>query len=156
MRLRLLKPPFTALPKLINVLPCRAAQSTGVAPLRFENLLRRRFGNLSRRTAMIIARWSIDARFGHKQTVLDSMIQWEKDVASKIGWTDMRLLTGSIGARESTVQSEVRLNDLAELNAAWDKLATIESHKRWSKELEPYIVSGTPRWEIFRVVSEGK
>lgn len=103
---------------------------------------------------MILARWSIDARFGHKQAVIDSMIQWQKEIGSTIGWNEMRLLTGSIGARESTVQSEIRLKDLAELNAAWDKLATIEAHKRWSKDLEPFIVSGTPRWEVFRILAE--
>lgn len=39
-----------------------------------------------------------------------------------------------------------------ELNAAWNKLGTIAAHKQWSKETEPYIVSGTPRWEVRRVV----
>jgi len=105
---------------------------------------------------MIVARWSIEARFGHKQTVIDSMIKWQKEIGSTIGWTDVRLLTGSVGARESTVQSEVVLNDLAELNASWDKLANIEAHKQWSKGLEPYIVSGTPRWEIFRILADSK
>ena len=105
---------------------------------------------------MIGARWSIEARFGHKQTVIDSMIQWQKEIGSAIGWTDVRLLTGSIGAREATVQSEVILKDLGELSASWDKLATIEAHKQWSKNLEPYIVSGTPRWEVFRIFADSR
>ena len=103
---------------------------------------------------MIIARWSIDARFGHKQAVVDSMTRWQKEIGREIGWKEVRLLTGSVGALESTVQSEVRLKDLSELSAAWDRLAKIEAHKKWSKELEPLIVSGTPRWEIFRVISD--
>lgn len=103
---------------------------------------------------MIIARWSIDARFGHKQAVVDSMLKWHKEIGSAIGWADVRLLTGSVGAPESTVQSEIRLKDLAELNASWDKLATIDAHKQWSKDLEPHIVSGTPHWEIFRILSD--
>lgn len=105
---------------------------------------------------MIAARWSIDARFGYKQVVIDSMIKWQKEIGSTIGWTDMRLLTGSVGARESTVQSEVLLKDIGELNASWEKLATIEAHKQWSKDLEPYIVSGTPRWDIFRILADSK
>lgn len=105
---------------------------------------------------MILARWSIDARFGHKQTVIDSMMQWQKEIGSTIGWSNLRLITGSVGARESTVQSEVVLTDLAELSACWDKLAKIEAHKQWSKDLEPYIVSGTPRWEIFRILEDSK
>ncbi|CAN7661289.1 hypothetical protein LJR296_005038 [Cupriavidus necator] len=103
---------------------------------------------------MIIARWSIDAKFGHKSVVVDSLRKWSTDIGSQIGWTpdNSRLLTGSIGMHESTVQSEVMLNDLAELSAAWDKLATIELHKQWSKDLEPYIVSGSPRWEVLRLL----
>jgi len=37
---------------------------------------------------MLIARWQIDARFGHKQTVIDLMQRWLRDVGSKAG-TDM-------------------------------------------------------------------
>lgn len=103
---------------------------------------------------MIIARWSIDARFGYKSNVVELMQRWQKEIGTQLGWTQdkTRLLTGSIGALESTVQSEVVLKDIAELNAAWEKLATIEPHRNWSKEMEPYVVSGTPRWEIFRVL----
>ncbi len=45
------------------------------------------------------------------------------------------------------------LDSLAELGASWEKLATIEAHKQWSKDLEPYVVSGTPHWQVFRVIS---
>lgn len=104
---------------------------------------------------MMIARWSIDARFGHKAEVLALMQQWQREIASQIGWTadKARLLNGSIGANESLIVSEITINDLAELNAAWDKLAKIDAHREWGKALEPHIVSGTPRWEVFRVVA---
>ena len=103
---------------------------------------------------MIIARWHIDARFGHKQTVIDSLKKWSRDIASQIGWTKdkVRIATGSIGALESTVELDVLVQDLAQLDASWNKLGAIAAHKEWSKQIEPYIVSGTPRWEIFRVV----
>ena len=103
---------------------------------------------------MIIARWHIDARFGHKQAVLDSLTNWCRDIATQIGWTPdkVRITTGSVGALESTVELEVSLEDLSALDAAWSKLGTNEAHKKWSKEIEPYIVSGTSRWEIYRVV----
>ncbi len=101
---------------------------------------------------MMIARWSIDAKFGYKPVVIELMQRWLKEIGSQIGWNEAntRLFTGSVGARESTVQSEIRIKDLAELNAAWEKLGAIEAHKAWSQELEPYSVSGTPRWEIYR------
>ncbi|MBW2523824.1 MAG: hypothetical protein JRI23_06600 [Deltaproteobacteria bacterium] len=103
---------------------------------------------------MMIARWTIDARFGHKQTVIESLKKWNAEIGPQIGWTDekIRLLTGSVGAAECSVISEVQIADLADLNAAWDKLATIEAHAQWSKDLEPHVVNGTHRWEIFRVV----
>jgi hypothetical protein len=103
---------------------------------------------------MMIARWQIEARFGHKQTVIDMLKRWNEEIGAQVGWTadKVRILTGSVGALESTIQSEVEIDDLAALDAAWDKLGTIEAHKKWSKEIEPYIVSGTPHWQIFRVL----
>ena len=103
---------------------------------------------------MMIARWRIDTRFGHKQTVIDSIKSWSRDIGSQVGWTGdkLRLTAGSIGAPESTIEMEVQVKNLAELNASWEKLGSIAEHKEWSKQIEPYIVSGTPRWEILRVV----
>ena len=103
---------------------------------------------------MLCARWQIDARFGHKQTVVDSLKKWGAEIGSQIGWTadKVRIVTGSIGALESTVEIEVQIEDLADLNAAWAKLGTIKAHQAWSKEIEPHIVSGTPCWQVFRVV----
>ena len=103
---------------------------------------------------MMIARWHIDARFGHKQTVIDAVQRWCRDIGEQIGWSadKLRVTTGSIGALESTVEIEVQVRDLAELDAAWAKLGAIEAHKQWSKALEPNVVSATPRWEILRVV----
>lgn len=61
-------------------------------------------------------------------------------------------MTGSIGALEATIQSEHVIENLTELNQVWDKLAEIPAHKQWSKDLEPFVVSGTSRWEIYRVL----
>jgi len=103
---------------------------------------------------MLIARWQIDARFGHKQAVIDALTNWNRDIGAQIGWTadKLRVMTGSIGALESTVISEVLVEDLGELNASFDKLATIEAHAEWSKALEPHVVSGTSSWQVLRVV----
>lgn len=105
---------------------------------------------------MILVRWSIDARFGHITAVIDAMVQWQKEIGSVIGWQKMRLVTGFVGAIESKVQTEVYLNSLAELNEACEKLATIEAHQKWSKDLEPFVVSGTNRWEIFHVLVDSE
>lgn len=102
---------------------------------------------------MMIARWNIDARFGHKPAVIDAVKAWCRDIGARIGWTPdkLRLLSGSVGAPESAVVLEVAVEDLAALDAAWSKLAGIDAHGEWSKRIEPSIVSGTNRWEVFRV-----
>jgi hypothetical protein len=103
---------------------------------------------------MMVARWSIEAKFGHKQQVIDSLKRWMREIAPQVGFTDdrTRLLTGSIGALEATIQAEHVIEDLAELNRAWDKLAALPAHQQWGKELEPFVVSGTSRWDIYRLV----
>ena len=103
---------------------------------------------------MKIARWHIGARFGHKQTVIDSLKKWCDDIGTEIGWTSgqMRIATGSIGASEATIELEVQIEDLGDLSASWAKLGAIDAHAEWSKELEPHIVSGSTRWEVHHLV----
>jgi hypothetical protein len=103
---------------------------------------------------MLVARWSINARFGYKQNVIDALQRWMREIGPQVGFTPdrTRLLTGSIGALEACVQAEHIVENLAELQSAWDKLATLPAHKDWGKELEPHVVSGTSRWEVLRVL----
>lgn len=103
---------------------------------------------------MMLARWSIDARFGYKPNVIELMQRWLRDIAPQVGVTAerTRLVTGSIGAKEATIQTEHQIEDLAELNRIWDKLATIPAHRQWGKDLEPFVVSGSSHWEVFRIL----
>jgi len=79
---------------------------------------------------------------------------WARNIAPQIGRTAEkgRMLTGSIGAREATVVHEWQVADLADLEKCWSALSKIDAHKKWSKDMEPYVVSGSARWEIYRVV----
>ena len=101
---------------------------------------------------MLIARWQIDARFCYKQKVINSLVQWTREIASQVGLAKGQILTGSIGALEATVEHNWEIADLAELERAWAKLGTLEAHKKWSQDLEPNVVSGTARWNIYRVI----
>lgn len=103
---------------------------------------------------MMVARWSIDAKFGYKQNVIDLMQRWMREIGPQAGLKadSARLITGSIGAPESTIQLEYLVKDLAELNQGWEKLAAIAAHKQWGKDMEPHVVSATNRWEIYRVL----
>ena len=43
-------------------------------------------------------------------------------------------------------------DSLAELERFFETIATIPEHATWGKKLEPFVVSGTSRWSILRVV----
>ena len=103
---------------------------------------------------MLVARWTIDAKFGYKQNVIVLMQRWLREIGSQAGFTadNTRLITGSIGAPESTIQSEHLVKDRTELHQAWEKLATIAAHKKWSTDMESHVVSGSNRLEIYRVL----
>ena len=105
---------------------------------------------------MMIARWQIQAKFGHKEAALDSMKRWIEEIGSQVGWTSdrVRVITGSVGAYESTIETEIKIKDLKELDDAWSKLAKLSPHKKWGQEFENLIVSGTARWEIYRVIAD--
>jgi hypothetical protein len=66
----------------------------------------------------MVARWCIDAKFGYKQNVVDLMQRWLREIAPQVGFSadKTRLLTGSIGALEATIQTEHVIKDLGELN----------------------------------------
>ncbi len=101
---------------------------------------------------MIVARWHFKVRFGMKQTAIDKVKEWWSSIGAAIGQTDYTIMTGSVGAEEALVTVDVRVKDMAELNDQWDKLAQRDDHTQFATELEPLIVSGSTRWEIFRVV----
>ncbi len=103
---------------------------------------------------MIVAVWSVDAKFGHKQEVIKLLKEWDADIARQIGWGEkkMRMLVGSVGAGESTIRNEVELDDLSDLDASWKKLEEVRAMGDWAGKLEPHIVSGSNRWDVYRVV----
>ena len=101
---------------------------------------------------MFVARWQIDARFGQKAAAIESMRRWEREIGPQAGLAEMEfmLLTGSIGAREATIEASHKVESLARLEQFFEQIGKIEAHHAWGKELEPLVVSGTSRWEIFR------
>lgn len=103
---------------------------------------------------MFVARWQIDARFGQKQNVIDLMHRWVREVGSKAGieTMDLKILTGSIGAREATVEMNHTVESLAQLEKFFEAIGKMDAHKQWGKDLEPHVVSGSALWNIYRVL----
>jgi len=106
---------------------------------------------------MFIARWQIDAKFGHKQDALELMKEWDREIGSKAGLDRTRsvITTGSIGALEATIENNLTVGSLAELEQFFDSISRIPAHSEWGRKLEPHIVSGTSRWNLFRIVPAG-
>jgi hypothetical protein len=103
---------------------------------------------------MFSARWQIDAKFGQKQTVLELMREWERDIGSQVDIADLKfqIMTGSIGAREATVEAHHQVESLARLEEFFARIGKIDAHAKWGKQMEPHVVSGTSLWQIFRIV----
>ena len=61
-------------------------------------------------------------------------------------------LSGSVGAKESIIENEMEISNLTELDAFFDKIASIDMHADWGKKFGEVIVSGSTYWEVLRVV----
>jgi hypothetical protein len=104
---------------------------------------------------MFIARWTITAKFGHKDAALALCAKWHKEVGAQAGFKKTRVLTGSIGACESRIDIENEFASLADVEKAWSEMSKNPWHQQFGKELEPHVVSGTNHWEVLRVVEGG-
>lgn len=102
---------------------------------------------------MIVARWQVNARFGHKQELIEEIRQWWATIGREVGQTEVSILTGSVGAAESLITVDVRCRNMAELEQQWDQLAQRGDHKQFASRIEPLLVSGSTRWEILRPVA---
>jgi hypothetical protein len=101
---------------------------------------------------MFIARWQFTAHSGKLDQCLSLLRQWEIDVGTNIGWRpgSIRIVTGFIGAAEGEVEFETHFDELDDLQSAWKSMAKHEGHKAFTKKLEPLMISGTSRWNIYR------
>lgn len=103
---------------------------------------------------MMIARWQFTAKFGRKQEAIDLIKEWSEQIGSQtdIDMSKKRTVTGSVGASEGLVETEYEIDGLQDLDDFFSKIATIQMHNEWGKNMGEVIVSGSTRWEVFKVV----
>lgn len=103
---------------------------------------------------MFVARWILDVRTGKKAQFIERMQQWYEEVGDKVGLSrdNLRVISGSIGAKESRFEFDHTIESLAALQAMWDEMCTYDAHASFGRDLEPLIVAGSNHWEVFRVV----
>ena len=97
----------------------------------------------------IIARFSFDVPFGRKADLFKVNKKWET-VEKELGFPKPELLIGSIGVPESRLEVSYRFQSLAALEAVWAKLGDPRVVE-YQKELMPFIVPGSHRWDVLRV-----
>lgn len=44
------------------------------------------------------------------------------------------------------------MSSLAELEQFYAAIGKMDAHKKWGTDMEPYVVSGSVYWNIYRVV----
>lgn len=103
---------------------------------------------------MMIARWLFQAQFGRKQEAIALLNEWNEQIGvqTDIDVSKQRVITGSVGANEALMETELEIEGLAELERFFDKIASIKMHEEWGRRMGEVIVSGSTRWEIFRIV----
>jgi hypothetical protein len=106
---------------------------------------------------MFICGWSFDLQYGTRDQALKLLHEF-KDGIAKSGWLAKRtrILAGSIGVPESRIVIEHEFESLAALESSWEALhKQSELFGKMVSQLKGVIVSGTPRWEIYRVLDAG-
>ncbi|MBK9266696.1 MAG: hypothetical protein IPM54_43790 [Polyangiaceae bacterium] len=103
---------------------------------------------------MYVARWHLTARFGHKDDCLKLLQRWEIDVANRIGWRpgSIRIVAGGIGAGDTDIELEVRIDGLDDLESAWRDMAAVPYQAEYQKQLSELIVAGSSRWTVHQIV----
>jgi hypothetical protein len=103
---------------------------------------------------MMIARWQFTAKFGRKQHAIDLIKEWNQQIGAQtnIDVSKARIVTGSVGASEGLVENELEIKGLKDLDDFFSKVASIKMHREWGAKMGEVIVSGSTRWEVFRVV----
>ena len=101
---------------------------------------------------MFVARWQFTARFGRRDECLKVLRKWYVDVAQRVGWRSLRVLSGCIGGPESEVELEVLIDNVDDLEAAWRDMAAVPYHAEYQKQLAEVIVDGKVRTVSEKVI----
>ena len=102
---------------------------------------------------MFIACWMYDVHYGAKADALEVLKEFESR-KRECGWRARRarILSGSIGVAEARIVVENEFDSLDDLERSWDALHRHDAFKRCVEKLQRFVVSGSPRCEIYRLV----
>ncbi len=103
---------------------------------------------------MMNARWQFTTKFDHKQTAIELLKEWNKQIGSQtnIDVSKERIVTGSVGNSEGLVETEFEIENLQDLDDFFSKIATVKMHEEWGAKMGEVIVSGSTRREVLKIV----
>lgn len=102
---------------------------------------------------MFVASWSYDVHYGAKAQALEVLKEFEAR-KRECGWRARRarILSGSVGVAEARIVVENEFESLADLEKSWDELHRHDVFRACVEKMQRFVVSGSPRWEIYRLV----
>jgi len=103
---------------------------------------------------MFVCQWHLDTPFGTQGPALAVMQAWgrEKFASSEFRRArSARVLVGHVGSSPSHIVDEYVFDSLADFEAALGGMSQPQ-FKPHAAALAPFIVPGSQRWEVFRVV----
>lgn len=106
---------------------------------------------------MLICQWHLDIVYGKQAEAVRIMRAWGADKFAHSEFRrahGARLLAGLVGASAAHVVDEYSFESLADFEIALASMATPQ-FRRHSDALAPYIVPGSQRWVVYRVIEEG-
>src|SRR5262249_6580951 len=102
---------------------------------------------------MVVCQWSLDILYGKQREALAAMKAWgeEKFKSSGFRKSRNRVMVGYIGESASHVVDEYTFDSLADFEMALADMGQPQ-FKRHSEALAPFIVPGSQKWTVYRVV----
>lgn len=90
----------------------------------------------------------------NRKQSIDLIEEWNTQIGAQtnIDLSAARIITGSVGASEGLVENELEIDSLKDLDDFFAKIASIKMHSEWGRKMGEVIVSGSTRWEVFKVV----
>lgn len=103
---------------------------------------------------MYICQWSLEIVFGKQKQALDIMKEWgaEKFRSSQFKKSKSRVYVGHIGESPSLIIDEYEFEELEDFTRALGEMSQPQ-FKQYAEAIAPFIIPGTQKWKVFRVVS---
>ncbi|MGC3943871.1 MAG: hypothetical protein QM762_04915 [Chryseolinea sp.] len=98
--------------------------------------------------------WSLTILFGRQKEALDIIKAWgaEKFRSSHFKVSTNRLCVGHVGDSPSQILDEYLFESLADFEKALDDMR-LPQFKQFSEAIAPYVVPGSQKWTIYRMIS---